>query len=337
MNKSIFSTYHNAENRVTSTILAVLERLSNPTLSAVFQGIEEENNFKMITFENQYKNGNSVPDARICASFDYIIETKIEKNAVDSAQLQRHRANSKKAKLIVLTPDNDCPQCITDMMGKKKSGSNIIWSNFDDLYAILRTVKEEVTIIPHEIFLLSELLAFFEEEGLLNANLNNEQKKYAVIVPAREAWPFYNKYGIYRCQESRYFRPTKYMGFYADGQIQTRFPEIIGSVESLILNDDAALAQADVKTCMGKREEVIKRLQEFKKIYPKTDPYNSTPYKYMVLAKKGDTNRVVSIKAPIKNDKKAYSGRNFAFVMKQAYVPIDELQKTTKTSELTLL
>ena len=31
MNKSIFSTYHNAENRVTSTILAVLERLSNPS------------------------------------------------------------------------------------------------------------------------------------------------------------------------------------------------------------------------------------------------------------------------------------------------------------------
>lgn len=79
MNKSIFSTYHNAENRVTSTILAVLERLSNPTLSAIFQGIEGESNFKMITFENQYKNGNSIPDARIFASLDYIIETKIEK------------------------------------------------------------------------------------------------------------------------------------------------------------------------------------------------------------------------------------------------------------------
>ncbi len=109
MNKSIFSTYHNAENRVTSTILAVLERLSNPTLSAIFQGIEGESNFKMITFENQYKNGNSIPDARIFASLDYIIETKIEKNTVYSDQLERHLNNSKEAKLIVLTPDESCP------------------------------------------------------------------------------------------------------------------------------------------------------------------------------------------------------------------------------------
>ena len=53
MSKSIFSTYHNAENRVTSTILAVLERLSTSTLSAVFRGIEGESDFKMIAFENQ--------------------------------------------------------------------------------------------------------------------------------------------------------------------------------------------------------------------------------------------------------------------------------------------
>ena len=129
------------------------------------------------------------------------------------------------------------------------------------------------------------------------------------------------------------------MGFYAEQSIQPIFPEIIGSVESLILNDDAALDQAGVKTCMGKREEVIERLQEFKKIYPKADPDNGKPCKYIVLAKKEDTSRVVSnkTKAPIINDKKAYSGRNFAFVMKQAYILIDELQKATKTSELTLL
>lgn len=335
MNKSIFSTYHNAENRVTSTILAVLERLSNPTLSAIFQGIEGESNFKMITFENQYKNGNSIPDARIFASLDYIIETKIEKNAVYKDQLERHRNNSKEAKLIVLTPDESCPDCITEL-ARETSGSKIIWCNFDILYEILHTVKEEVTMIPHEIFLLSELQVFFKEEGLLNANLNDEQKT-AVIVPAREAWPFYKKYGIYRCQENRYFTPTKYMGFYAEQSIQPLFPEIIGSVESLILNDDAALDQAGVKTCMGKREEVIERLREFKKIYPNTDRLNDERCKYIVLAKKEDTSRFVSIKAPIKNDKKAYSGRNFAFVMKQAYILIDELQKATKTSELTLL
>lgn len=335
MNKSIFSTYHNAENRVTSTILAVLERLSNPTLSAIFQGIEGESNFKMITFENQYKNGNSIPDARIFASLDYIIETKIEKDAVYKDQLERHRNNSKEAKLIVLTPDESCPDCITEL-ARETSGSKIIWCNFDILYEILHTVKEEVTMIPNEIFLLSELQAFFREEGLLNINLNDEQKT-AVIVPAREAWSFYKEYGIYRCQENRYFMPTKYMGFYAEQSIQPLFPEIIGSVESLILNDDAALDQAGVKTCMGKREEVIERLREFKKIYPEDVKENYESYKYIVLAKEEDTSRVVSIKAPIINDKKAYSGRNFAFVMKQTYVLIEELQKATKTSELTLL
>ena len=139
-------------------------------------------------------------------------------------------------------------------------------------------------------------------------------------------------FSTYHNAESRYFTPTNYMGFYAEQSIQPIFLEIIGFVESLILNDDAALDQAGVKTCMGKREEVIERLREFKKIHPNTDPYNGTPCKYIVLAKKEDTSRVVSIKVPIKNDKKAYSGRNFAFVMKQAYVPIDELNVKTKTS-----
>ncbi|UTD11738.1 hypothetical protein HO345_01455 [Treponema denticola] len=109
-------------------------------------------------------------------------------------------------------------------------------------------------------------------------------------------------FSTYHNAENRYFMQTRYMGFYAEQSIQPLFPEIIGFVESLILNDDAALDQAGVKTCMGKREEVIERLREFKKNYPKTDPYNGTPCKYIVLAKKEDTSRVVSIKAPIKNE-----------------------------------
>lgn len=334
MSKSIFSTYHKSENRVTSTILAVLERLSNPTLSAFFQGIEE-NDFKTIIFDNQYKKGNSVPDARIFAAFEYIIETKIERNKVDCKQLRKHLKNSKTAKLIVLTPDDKCPRCINDMTNKNIC-PRIIWCSFDDVYEILRTLKEQVTIIPSEVFLLSELQAFFAEEGLLNAGISAEQEKYALIVPARRAWPFYNEYGIYRCQEDRYFTPTKYMGFYAEQKIQQVFPEIIGYVDSLCLCDDKAIANADVKTCMGTRKEIIARLQEFKEKYPNADKQNETPSKYVVLAKKDDVKRVVSISAPIINDKKTSDGKNFGFVLKQVYVAIDELKVKTKTSELSL-
>ena len=332
--KSIFSTYHKSENRVTSTILAVLERLSNPTLLAFFQGIEE-NDVKTIIFENQYKKGNSVADARIFAAFEYIIETKIERNTVDCKQLQRHLRNSKHAKLIVLTPDDKCPRCIENMI-KKHHSQKIIWCSFDDVYEILHTLKEQVTIIPSEVFLLSELQAFFAEEGLLNAGISAEHEKYALIVPARLAWPFYNKYGIYRCQEDRYFTPTKYMGFYADQKIQQIFPEIIGYVDSLRLCDDKALAEAEVKSCMGTRKESIARLQEFKKDYPNEDNLNNIPCKYVVLAKKDDAKRVVSISAPIINDKKTSDGKNFGFVLKQVYVAIDELKVKAKTSELSL-
>lgn len=110
-----------------------------------------------------------------------------------------------------------------------------------------------------------------------------------------------------------------------------------GSVESLILNGSNAIDHATVKTCIGTQEEVQARLEEFKKLYPDLDQRNDAPYKYMVLAKTGDAKRVVSINAPIINDKKAYSGRSFAFVLKQTYIPIDELRAKTKTSELSQL
>ena len=53
----------------------------------------------------------------------------------------------------------------------------------------------------------------------------------AVIVPAKEAWPFYEEHGVYICQPGRYFRQISHIGFYCDGAVQREIPKIIERID----------------------------------------------------------------------------------------------------------
>ena len=69
-------------------------------------------------------------------------------------------------------------------------------------------------------FLLSELVALYEADGLLSAD-------DTVIVAAREAWPEYQRFAAYVCQPNRAFRDAlTHFGFYAHSAIQTLIPRI---------------------------------------------------------------------------------------------------------------
>jgi hypothetical protein len=58
-------------------------------------------------------------------------------------------------------------------------------------------------------FLLAELVALFEADGLLSAD-------DTVVAAARAAWPEYQRRAAYICQPNRAFRAgLKYFGFYA--------------------------------------------------------------------------------------------------------------------------
>ena len=208
--KSIFSTYSTGENRVTASFLAVLRCLSLERMSRLLGSLLEEAKFEMIHFENQpSKGGTGVPDAIIQSSIRLLLETKIERNAVNLPQLKRHlerldKSTEETALLLVLTPDDDRPTILD-----KLNDARFAWASFatlDQAIDVMLDDKYQV-VSEREEFLLRELQSMLADENLL-ANAYD-----VAIVAARSAWPEYNEIHAYVCQPNRPFQQVTRVGF----------------------------------------------------------------------------------------------------------------------------
>jgi hypothetical protein len=90
----LFSTYRQGENRVTSSMLAVFERIDLSLLETILASAAGESSLAMVTFANQPPGkGHSIPDARISARFAYWFEVKTVRNTLRAHQLSEHLAN----------------------------------------------------------------------------------------------------------------------------------------------------------------------------------------------------------------------------------------------------
>lgn len=328
MANPIFSTYSTAENRVTSTILAVFERLNSSTVTRILQILMEDSTVELIEYINQAKHADSVPDGRIKGLFDYFIETKITPNAIrNKKQIENHCKALKYdfSKLLILTPDLDCPSIIQNF--KSQSDKQIIWGNFDKMVeGIDSCMTESILLLDREKFLLSELKEFIIKEGLLSEDYSQK----VAIVPAGFAWGFYNQYSIYRCQPNRTFQPTAYMGFYADKEIKEYFPKILGYVDSLNIQEN--LSTADIRCLNGTKESLVRERLVHLKNRLESEEWNQN-YKYIILTELHDV-ETVKLDKPIKNNKTSYSNKGTAFVQKQVYFNITDLEGKIYTSEL---
>lgn len=89
----LFSTYRGGENRVTSSMLAVFERI-DLSLLEILAAAAGESSLQMDSFTNQPPGrGHSIPDARISARFAYWFEVKTTRNGLTMDQLTEHRSN----------------------------------------------------------------------------------------------------------------------------------------------------------------------------------------------------------------------------------------------------
>src|SRR5436189_5786962 len=128
---NIFSTYSTGENRVTASILAVLQSLSLQRTERLLGALLEQADFQLVQFENQpAKGGTGVPDAIILSTIRLLIETKIARNAVDPKQLQQHlkrldEAGERTKLLLVITPDEQRPHVIDQLNDER-----VTWSSF---------------------------------------------------------------------------------------------------------------------------------------------------------------------------------------------------------------
>ena len=188
----LFSTYRQGENRVTSSVLAVFERVDVEVVERLLGAATGEATLAMLSFQNQSAKGSdSVPDAVISSSFKFVFEVKTDRNAVRKSQLLSHLKQlddtHENELMFVLTPDPEEPAVVVEL-----DDPRVIWFNFFALDRAVQEVLEDTDQLLSERsrFLLRELRRLFEEDGLLSWD-------DTVIVAARKAYDEYLKYSAY--------------------------------------------------------------------------------------------------------------------------------------------
>lgn len=324
MTTPLFATYHQAENIVTATFLAVLQRLSLANIDRILGALLGDTGFNLVTFDNQHRGTQSVPDAWIGTGASIWMETKIYPDAVDLHQLRNHRKALKAGeRLLLLTPDDSQPANLPE---------GVIWSNFDTLAGAVEDILSDGEEPPseREAFLLREFIRMLRQRGLIDAN-----KPRVMVIGANRAWPMYQDLGIYRCSVSkpmRALKATDYLGFYAGGEIKPLVPRFIAEIESLDLRREAEIEAITDTALKGLAEGLRNKVNELRQW-----PHFDNTLKIMFLSGPGDP-ETENLGKPIVNDKKDKNGKPAPFTYGQPrYVTLESLQAATKTSELEFL
>ncbi len=320
----LFSTYRQGENRVTSSMLAVFERIDLSLLETILASAAGESSLQMVSFTNQPPGKRSVPDARISARFAYWFEVKTARNALGSRQLAEHLANlgdeDGAERLFVITPDAEQPDAIAAL-----NDPRVVWFNFRSLHDAAEAAVGDPagTASEQARFLLRELQALLVQDGLVDSD-------DVVVVAARFAYPEYLKRSVYVCQPERAFRDgLTHMGFYANGAIQPHVPRIRYREDLVTFTrQEAAARQAgsDTDRLVGEAIEML--LADG----PREE---GKQYQVFLLAGPEDPD-TVHLARPIANDTVAESGRPWAWTMGQRYASLADLTRpgVTVTSDL---
>lgn len=314
MPNPLFSTYTQGENRVTSTLIAVLQHINNQLAEEVLEALIDESDFSLVSFDNQVTGIASVPDAAITSSTALWFETKTRRGAVDEDQLAAHlevldEGSAELRRLIVLTPDPERPEAVAAL-----DEDRVVWANFDAVVDTIEAVldrdvgsAEASLSVPteREAFLLRELSRFIYDEELVSG-----QSDRVLVVAARKAWPEYEQYGLYFCQPNRSFKPVAHLAFYTDGEIKPVVPRVTGSVERVVLTADGVEECAALSAAQEARLlEVVAELRA-----AESERYGEA--EKVLFLEEG-----VELEAPIPNDKTASdSDRTLAFVQGHRYV-----------------
>lgn len=319
----LFSTYRGGENRVTSSILAVLQRVDLHLVGRLLGAASGESTIGLVTFTNQVAGGtaSSVPDGAIAANFRYLFEVKTDRNAIRADQLRAHLAHldgqHDDERLFVLTPDADTPSAIASL-----DDDRLTWMSFAGLHDAI----DDVLVDPLELvgerteFLLRELQALFQAEGLLGG-------VDVVVVAAREAYPEYLRTGAYVCQPGRAFTGgLTHLGFYTKGAIQPEIPQIIHREEAVVFSGpeaDRRRAQAGYGPALAKIIEALLN---------NGSRSDGTAYQVFLLTRPNDP-ATVRLDQPVQNAARTTTGRTIAWTRGQRYTKMEHLRANPTTTD----
>lgn len=232
---SIFGTYSQNENRVTSALLHILKIGGTDFIAEVIAQLDDiefpNNEINIVT---QEKENNNIYDGLLECNFSFrvLIESKITPSSINKIQLQGllNNVTSPNDYIVYITTDLNKPNELEDH-------SNVYWSNWENILNILKSKSELKSNIL--IFLINEFEKLLDSLNLLYAITDDERVQ---IVAGKSGEPIALKYGFYACQNNRTIRNSKYLAFYNNQGVHTLF-EIIGSP----INDYNLLANPSLK------------------------------------------------------------------------------------------
>jgi hypothetical protein len=319
----LFSSYRTGENRVTASILAVLERVDIGVVERLLTAASGEAGLPFVSFENQVatRDGAGVPDAGISANFRYLFEVKTTAGTLDEKQLDRHLARLDdefaNERLFVLTPDGAEPSIFA-----KPDRPKLTWLNFQGLdQAIDELLRDETELLAEQTrFLLHELRALFDHEGLLG-------QEDTVVVAARRAYPEYLRVNAYICQPRRSFREgIRRMGFYYDGAIQPEIAAIRHRRDNVILSHDGAAALRESADPLD-----IEVAGLIDRLLAESPRIPGQPFQVFLLSPP-DANETLRLEQAVRNTTTDREGKPAAWTQGQRYTQSSALERSPDTT-----
>lgn len=144
-----------------------------------------------------------------------------------------------------------------------------------------------------------------------------------VVVPARDAWPFYEKNYAYVCQPGRWFRPVERFAFYADREIKAEIPRIV------YRRDNVPWTIHEATTLESSSDRNDRKLAAV--IHEsRAAGWNDGLYQVFLLTRPGDPAHR-TLPGPIGHQT---DGRGSAFVQRQRYVSLHSLEIARTTADL---
>ena len=320
MATNLFSSYRQGEDRVTSTFLAVLQRLSLPNIDRILGTLLQENSFSLVTFQNQPKGIGSRPDGRIGTGSSIWIETKTSPNAVRRDQVETHLDALRDGEnLLLLTPDRTQPAGLP---------KKVIWSGFDTLVHSIEEILEDKEEPPseREAFLLREFVSMLRQDGLIGSTQSR-----VMVLAARAAWPMYESLGVYRCSIDKpmaRLRDSDYMAFYVAGEVKPLVPSIKSVIESIDMYQPGTYESLGnlQKKLVGELREKIDRHQQ---------QHEFTQSFKVIFLSHPDDEETIRLQGPIINDQKDKNGNAVPFTYgNPRYVTLESLKQSVRTSDL---
>lgn len=148
-----------------------------------------------------------------------------------------------------------------------------------------------------------------------------------LVIPAKYAWDFYLRHGVYLHRPNYSFKRKAYLAFYCKGKIEVSVPRIIDVVESVELTEEG------VRSCSGIGEPTRVRLVEFIRSLSQSPDKDRIGEKHEVLVlSASDSSETIKLPQPVANNKLGAKGNPYAFTVGHRYVSLAKLRRGPKTT-----